>query len=98
MPSSGSFEPLCFDIRPARKRAESEQRNAKSVYKNPIWRTLQRELKKDRVPCERCGVRRATENHHKKPLIEGGAPFDLDNIEKLCAWCHKAAHRRPKPA
>lgn len=98
MSSSGSFEPLCFDILPARKRYESEARFAKSVYKNPLWRALQRELKNERVPCERCGARMATELHHKIRLIDGGEPFNLDNLEKLCVRCHKAAHRRPKPA
>ena len=26
---------------------------------------------------------------HIVPIIEGGAPGDLDNLRTLCLWCHK---------
>lgn len=30
--------------------------------------------------------------HHKKTLLEGGAPFDLANLETLCNACHATVH------
>jgi len=43
--------------------------------------------------CARCGVI-ATEVHHVLALSEGGAPFDLSNLESLCGSCHGRETRR----
>lgn len=37
--------------------------------------------------------------HHIKPLHKGRVPYDLDNQQTLCRFCHIDRHRRkPSPA
>ena len=38
--------------------------------------------------------------HHVKPVREGGAIWDPENLTPLCKDCHEQehAHERPKPA
>lgn len=43
--------------------------------------------------CERCGGRGRLEVHHKVPLAEGGAKWDVSNLEILCRRCHFDEHR-----
>lgn len=38
------------------------------------------------------------EGHHIEALENGGAPYDLGNVETRCRSCHIAAHRRPLTA
>ena len=65
----------------------------KEVYGTSQWRQMQRLLRSERPQCERKCGRVATELHHKLRLADGGDPFALDNIEKLCHFCHAADHR-----
>ena len=43
--------------------------------------------------CNRCGRPGRLEAHHRVRLADGGAPFDLANLESLCRGCHIAEHR-----
>lgn len=45
--------------------------------------------------CEKCGKAGKIEVHHKRPLEKGGAAFDPENCEVLCAPCHIARHKKP---
>ena len=42
--------------------------------------------------CERCEKMGRLEVHHKKPVMEGGAWFDQNNLEVLCRDCHISHH------
>lgn len=41
-------------------------------------------------------VEPATVVHHIKPITEGGAMLDMDNLMSLCRQCHEATHGRAK--
>ena len=43
--------------------------------------------------CARCGKAGRLDLHHKKPLHEGGAVFEKENVEILCRSCHINEHR-----
>ena len=42
--------------------------------------------------CERCGAPGRLEVHHRTPIAEGGAVYDLANLEVVCRGCHFDAH------
>lgn len=51
-----------------------------------------RVLKRDKgKPCPLCGAERFFgEVDHTIPIIEGGHPFDQENLRTICTPCHKA--------
>ena len=58
-----------------------------------LWRDKVRPAKLLQDPCcEKCLKKErlveATEVDHIKPLEQGGAPFDFDNLQSLCKPCH----------
>ncbi len=56
-------------------------------------------MDRDGWRCTSCGrvVTVTAEVHHRVPLEEDGAPYDLDNLATLCRDCHHAAHgKRPE--
>ena len=56
----------------------------------PEWRRVRKAaLVRDHSICRGCG-RPATDVDHRIELIDGGAPFDLENLQSLCAACHDA--------
>lgn len=70
---------------------------ARRVYDDYRWRKLRQEMRRrgDRCACG-CG-RLARDLHHKKPLAQGGAPFDRDNTVGLWEKCHQATHHPVRP-
>ena len=55
------------------------------------WNTVRRQaLDRDGWRCCRCGRPGRLEVDHLKPLIDGGAPYHLDNLQALCRACHHA--------
>ena len=80
-------------IRPSERRRRERRR----VYKSPRWRRLRlAAIARAGRRCERCGgLDPRLHCHHKVPLVRGGAPFDLGNVEVLCPSCHEA-ERKPK--
>jgi HNH endonuclease len=56
----------------------------------PQWKRLRKTaLKRDHFACRRCG-QPASDVDHRVELIDGGAAFDLENLQALCAPCHDA--------
>ena len=46
--------------------------------------------------CARCGKVGRLECHHRVRLEDGGAPYDLSNLETLCRSCHVEHHRNER--
>jgi hypothetical protein len=47
--------------------------------------------------CERCGLRPATDCHHRKLTAQGG-PDAASNLAAICRECHDWCHAHPKDA
>ena len=57
------------------------------------WRAVRRKvLERDGERCP-CGAH-ATDVDHIQPVFQGGAWWSLDNLQALCATCHKAKSRQ----
>jgi 5-methylcytosine-specific restriction protein A len=71
---------------------------AKRLYEFPVWRKL-RTLKLAQDPlCEYCRTQGlltpATDVDHIVPLVAGGEPLDMGNLQSLCHWCHSRKTNR----
>ena len=60
-------------------------------------------LDRDSWRCRQCGKAGALEVDHIVPLRRGGAPYDMGNLQSLCAFpCHaektRGENERPDPA
>ena len=67
----------------------------------PRWRKVRRQvLNRDNWTCQNCG-RWGNQCDHIKPLFEGGAPYDLTNVQVLCRTHHiekcRREQTRPEP-
>jgi 5-methylcytosine-specific restriction endonuclease McrA len=70
---------------------EEQRRFGHEVYQSSQWFQLSSQLKRIKPFCERCGMRgQALYADHIKELKDGGAAFDIANIQILCAPCHGA--------
>ena len=54
------------------------------------WRAVRRHvLERDNRICQGCGAQLGlAEVDHIKPVSQGGAEFDPDNLQTLCRRCH----------
>ena len=71
-----------------------------TVYHRRAWQRVRlAALRRDEHRCQRCGrLSGILEVHHLKPVRNGGAPYDLANLETLCRECHLRLHdKRPLP-
>ena len=50
-------------------------------------------LERDSWRCQKCGKAGRLEADHRIPLEDGGALYDLDNLQALCRSCHIAKSR-----
>ena len=50
-------------------------------------------LERDGWRCVKCGKAGQLEVDHIKPMGEGGAAYDIDNLQTLCRGCHIAKTR-----
>lgn len=58
------------------------------------WEAVRRKaLDRDGWRCRRCGKAGRLEVHHVKALRDGGAVYELQNLETLCRACHFAQNR-----
>ena len=70
-----------------------------SLGRNRWARARAAALKRDGFRCVQCGRfgGRGLEVDHVTPISEGGAPFDLANLQSLCGWpCHADKTRRER--
>ncbi|MGB3390738.1 MAG: HNH endonuclease signature motif containing protein [Pseudaminobacter sp.] len=44
--------------------------------------------RRDGWKCVQCDARGRLEVDHIKPIRDGGAPYDLENLQSLCPKCH----------
>ena len=58
-------------------------------------RTRRLAFERDGWRCRRCGASGPLECHHVTSIADGGAVFDLANLETLCRRCHVGLHRAP---
>lgn len=75
-------------------------RERRLLYRSTAWARVRRAvLERCRRRCEDCGAPGRLEVHHVRPLSDGGAPLDLDNVRALCRRCHFRAEpcRQPAP-
>jgi 5-methylcytosine-specific restriction endonuclease McrA len=80
------------------------KRTNPGLYKSQRWRAVrQAARRRDDWACVQCGARGRVEVDHITPLRDGGAPFDLGNLQCLCPACHARKTRieiglgRPDP-
>jgi 5-methylcytosine-specific restriction protein A len=70
-------------VRPERDRA---------IYRSEAWRKVRLFVLGTEPLCRECRaagrVTPATEVDHIRAVKEGGAPFDVENLQPLCLACH----------
>lgn len=70
-------------------------------YSTRRWQRI-RKAKLQQTPlCEYCPAGTttpATEVDHRKAIIDGGAPFDMDNLASSCKPCHSRKTAASKEA
>lgn len=60
-----------------------------SIYRSPQWAAVRLLAKRrDDFACVQCGARGRIEVDHISALRDGGAAFELDNLQCLCPACH----------
>lgn len=68
-----------------------------TLYHTKEWiHTARQARRRAKWQCEWCGARGRLEVHHKKPVLEGGAWFDMENLVCLCRTCHISHHHGPQ--
>lgn len=84
----------CEEHTKAQQRLEDKRRGSSSERGYDVrWQRLRAWYLKQYPLCNRCeGVVPATVVHHIKPISEGGARLDVENLEALCATCHNKHH------
>lgn len=75
----------------ARDRERQTNRAGKAIYNTAKWRHTRKAVL-SREPLCPCGEI-AVDVHHKVDLADGGAPYDLENLEGLCHACHSKETR-----
>lgn len=55
------------------------------------WRKMRERMLAESPLCDRCGIRLATEIHHRVRVADGGGN-DAGNLAGLCRQCHVEAH------
>lgn len=64
-------------------------RHGSAIYRTNQWKAVRLLAKRrDDFQCVQCGARGRLEVDHVKPIRDGGAPYDLDNLQSLCPTCH----------
>ncbi|MBE9636547.1 HNH endonuclease [Salipiger pacificus] len=64
-------------------------RHGSAIYKTARWKVVRKQAKdRDDWRCVECGNRGRLEVDHIKAIRDGGAEYDLDNLQTLCIACH----------
>ena len=67
----------------------------KDKLKDPRWIEFRKQVyKKDKYKCTICGSNKRELHAHHKFYYKGREPweYNIDELETLCVWCHKAIH------
>lgn len=60
-----------------------------AIYRTQQWKAVRLLVKRrDGWKCVKCGARGRLEVDHITALRDGGAPYDLTNLQCLCPACH----------
>lgn len=82
-----------FTFHTPKKRYDHHYFRGKHIYSSPQWRALRTQYIGLQPLCEHCTRRGiATPAHtvdHVKEIEDGGAVYDIDNLQSLCEPCHK---------
>lgn len=77
------------EIRKARRaRARARFAESKKVYNSRRWQRIRRRVLLRDVFCRRGCGELAAHVDHIVDIANGGDPYDLDNLQALCARCH----------
>ena len=71
-------------------------RNHNSLNKRRWEATRRATFKRDNRFCVKCGNRGILHCHHVVKLEDGGNPYDINNCETICKFCHTAEHQKEK--
>lgn len=67
-----------------------------AVYRTARWKRARlAALERAGWRCESCGKAGRLEVHHRQAVTDGGAVYDLANLEAVCRPCHFNRHGRP---
>lgn len=58
-----------------------------SLYNKSRWKRFSAIYRKEYPFCVKCG-KLADDVDHIQPLVDGGDPYDYDNLQSLCKKCH----------
>ena len=76
----------------------STEQQRRDVYCTQTWRNLRGFiLERDGDQCVQCNRAWGLQVHHIKPIKEGGNAWDPENLQTLCAKCHRQEHAEPNP-
>lgn len=72
----------------------------RSIYSTQRWQRLRRMVLSSAPLCRSCKAQAkdeipaASQVDHIIPISEGGEPWDMDNLQPLCASCHSVKTAR----
>lgn len=72
-----------------------------AFYNSPRWRALSKAFKANNPICCQCEHEATYYTDHIQPINEGGAMWDINNLQPLCVRCHakksgREAHTKNK--
>ena len=93
----GQLDAGCYNLRLAGRRA-------RKIYNDSRWKGWRAWFRANEPYCRLCAARGVDETAHDLdhivPLDEGGAEFEMENLQPLCRQCHyektAAENRRRK--
>jgi 5-methylcytosine-specific restriction protein A len=83
-----------------RRRADPDRGKRVALYHSKRWLVLRRHILFEKPICAQPDCRAlATDVDHVVPLSQGGAEFEPDNLQPLCAYHHaiKSGHEAGGP-
>ncbi len=94
-PNPATGRGRCDEHRKALERERSRQRRADpdkgarvKLYHSKKWQTTRKAILFRDPICRVCTKALSTEVDHITPLSQGGAPWDVANLQGICGPCH----------